>query len=108
MLMQGFVNLRWGFWPLSITQLWPHWLAHHSDEFPPVHLEVPHEIPKSRKLYRVDDSSLRALDGHEVRFSDFRGKVVLINFWPTWCTACVSEMPELIALQKQHGDKLAI
>ena len=32
----------------------------------------------------------------------------MINFWTTWCPACVSEMPELVALQKQHGDRLAI
>jgi len=48
------------------------------------------------------------LNGQTVRLSDFRGKVVLINFWTTWCTACVSEMPELIALQKKHADELVI
>ena len=31
-----------------------------------------------------------------------------LNFWTTWCTACLSEIPELIELQKRHGDKLII
>ena len=31
-----------------------------------------------------------------------------MNFWTTWCTACVGEMPALVALQKKHGDKLVI
>ena len=33
---------------------------------------------------------------------------MLINFWTTWCTACVGEIPELIALQKEHVDNLVI
>ena len=47
---------------------------------------------------------LVTLDGRRVRLSDFRGKVVLINFWTTWCTACIGEMPELIELQKRHHE----
>jgi cytochrome c biogenesis protein CcmG, thiol:disulfide interchange protein DsbE len=33
---------------------------------------------------------------------------VLVNFWTTWCPACIGEMPELIELQKQHHDRLVI
>jgi len=38
-----------------------------------------------------------------VRLSDYRGKVVLINFWATWCPPCRAEMPLLIELQKEYG-----
>jgi len=54
------------------------------------------------------DFSLRDLNDRKVRLAELAGKVVLINFWTTWCSACVGEMPELIALQKQHADRLAI
>ena len=47
--------------------------------------------------------TLKDLDGRTVRLSDYRGKVVLINFWATWCPPCRAEMPELIRLQREHG-----
>ena len=43
-----------------------------------------------------------------VALSQFRGKPVLLNFWATWCPPCVQEMPSLVALQKQLGDKVII
>ncbi len=56
----------------------------------------------------VPDFTLTTLDGKPVRLADFRGKIVLINFWATWCTACLAEIPDLIALQKKAGDQLVI
>jgi len=84
------------------------WWAVHQAEFPPIRIDVPREAITARKPVPAGDFSLRNLDGRKVRLVDLRGKVVLINFWTTWCPACVSEMPELIALQKRHGDRLAI
>jgi len=46
---------------------------------------------------------LQDLDGRTVRLSDYRGKVVLINFWATWCPPCRAEMPDLVRLQREHG-----
>ncbi|HVB86721.1 MAG TPA: TlpA disulfide reductase family protein [Candidatus Dormibacteraeota bacterium] len=41
------------------------------------------------------------IDGRPTRLSDLRGKVVLLNFWATWCQPCVDEAPSLNALQKK-------
>jgi thiol-disulfide isomerase/thioredoxin len=54
------------------------------------------------------DFTLHNLEGKSVRLSDFKGKVVLVNFWATWCTACLKEIPDLVALQDKMGDKVAI
>ena len=43
------------------------------------------------------------IDGRTVRLSDYQGKVVLINFWATWCPPCRAEMPDLVRLQREHG-----
>lgn len=84
------------------------WWAEHQKEFPPVKLHLPAEAYTARSPVPAADFQLHTLEGKPVRLSDFRGKVVLMNFWTTWCTACVGEMPALVALQKKHGDKLVI
>ena len=48
------------------------------------------------------------IDGRTFSSADWRGKVVLINFWATWCPPCRAEIPDLIALQKKYSDKLVI
>lgn len=42
-------------------------------------------------------------DGSEVRLSDYRGQVILVNYWATWCGPCVEEMPALSDLQSELG-----
>jgi len=46
---------------------------------------------------------LKDLDGKSVRLSDFKGKVVVLNFWATWCPPCRREIPSFVALQKRYG-----
>ena len=46
--------------------------------------------------------SLKDIKGRTIRLSDYKGKVVLVNFWATWCAPCLAEMPELEKLQREY------
>ena len=59
-------------------------------------------IPNSTSQVEV---RLQDLNGADVNISDFRGKIVFLNFWATWCPTCVVEMPSMEKLHQKLKDK---
>jgi peroxiredoxin len=59
-------------------------------------------FPKPQAL---DDFTVQALGGASVKLGDQRGKIVLLNFWATWCPPCRAEMPSIEKLWKKTEDK---
>jgi cytochrome c biogenesis protein CcmG, thiol:disulfide interchange protein DsbE len=54
---------------------------------------------------RAPAFSIRAVNGQTVTAKDFGGKLLILNFWATWCAPCVQEVPSLDMLQRQLGPK---
>jgi thiol-disulfide isomerase/thioredoxin len=48
------------------------------------------------------------IDGHPITLESLKGKVVIVNFWATWCPPCRAEIPDLVALQEKYRDTLQI
>jgi len=64
----------------------------------------PELIVKSHSLKSID-FSLPNLKGQEQNFSQWQGKVILLNFWATWCPPCRREMPDFIDVYEQYKNK---
>lgn len=54
---------------------------------------------------RPPDFSLPGLHGETIKLSDYRGQVVLVNFWATWCPPCRVEMPEFESVYQDYRDQ---
>jgi len=52
--------------------------------------------------------TLKDMNGVDVKLAAFKGKVILLNFWATWCGPCKAEIPSLVELQNQYRDDLVI
>jgi cytochrome c-type biogenesis protein len=62
--------------------------------------------PSQNSQYKpAPDAIFQRLSGEQFRLSELRGRVVILNFWATWCGPCRAEVPELTALQRELGPK---
>jgi thiol-disulfide isomerase/thioredoxin len=56
----------------------------------------------------VSDVTMTDVDGRRLSTSDLKGKVIIVNFWATWCPPCRAEIPDLVKLQEKYKDQLQI
>lgn len=66
-------------------------------------LKAPCMMPNFRELkhaLKMPQFDLKTIYGTDVNLSDYKGKVIVLNVWATWCRPCVAEIPELITAQK--------
>jgi peroxiredoxin len=61
---------------------------------------IPPVLPREAPTF-----SIKGLDGQGISNQSLRGRVVLLDFWATWCTPCLKSMPELQAMHEKYADR---
>lgn len=65
--------------------------------------ELSYNLTPMTKVIPASDFELLDMDEEKKKLSDYRGKVILLNFWATWCPPCVREMPSMERLQQKFN-----
>jgi len=71
--------------------------------------ELSYNLTKVTTSIKASQFELQNMDEEKVKLSDYLGKVVMINFWATWCPPCIREMPSMERLyRKFEGEKFTV
>lgn len=74
----------------------------------PARKEIPAQQINTNSKTAAPEFKLKSVDGKDVRLSDFKGKVVVLDFWATWCGPCRMGIPDLVALQNEYKGNLVV
>lgn len=79
-----------------------------SDKFFPKKFETPVDTLNQLENVGAKDFELADFDGKKVHLFDYKGKVVVLNFWATWCAPCVTEFPSMVKMAETLGEKVVL
>ncbi len=100
------VNMR-NVWAASILAFLVPVLPVRAQTSPPASLPANQKNQESisapARLRVANNFTLKSIDGETVHLADFRGRVVVLNFWATWCAPCKILIPWLVDLQSEYG-----
>lgn len=57
---------------------------------------------------KAPDFSLKSIDGKIVKLSDYKGKIIILDFWATWCPPCRKGIPDLISIQNEYKNDVVV
>jgi peroxiredoxin len=60
-------------------------------------------VAQAQDAQKAPALTIKDIRGRSIRLSDYKGKIVLLNFWATWCPPCRAEMPDLVKMQRQYA-----
>lgn len=76
------------------------------DKNPPNHKTATLRLPeKTNNIWQMKSFELPATDGKNHTLADWKGKVILLNFWASWCAPCQFEVPRFVRYQKNYADE---
>lgn len=64
-----------------------------------------HPVKEEGKRQEAPDFALKDVNGKTVKLSDYRGKVILLDFWATWCGPCKMEIPWFMEFERKYKDR---
>lgn len=85
--------------------LWAHPVTLSAQSQGKINYKVVPNLEPMKEVGPTPDFSVPSLDGKKISLKDFRGKVVFLNFWATWCVPCREEMPAMEKLYQEFKDK---
>lgn len=57
---------------------------------------------------KAPDFTLKLTDGKDIKLSNFKGKIIIVDFWATWCGPCRRGIPDLVDIQKEYKNKVVV
>jgi cytochrome c biogenesis protein CcmG, thiol:disulfide interchange protein DsbE len=101
LILDRFINRHWLVFPITILALAAGWIWLSRP------LDRPNTagIPAPQQGFFAPGFTLKTMDGKQVSLSDFKGKVVLINFWASWCPPCKAEMQAIQNTYLAYGNQ---
>jgi thiol-disulfide isomerase/thioredoxin len=103
------VYLRAGLGVLVVAAALVAWYFMNASKLPANQTPEGYKLISTMETEGMPDFSLQRLDGSQLRVSDLKGKVVIVNFWASWCNPCVEEFASMVKLvERFNGDVVVV